>query len=192
MKHEHRRPKNNMNKQHAELFATLHQLAATVTTVFEVLADAKPEDHRGDAPAAPSPPAASSPDPKPQPADPWSPDDLCLACGRACEVMAARVKHGRICVVCISDSVDDLRIQSERSRLTGIASDIHEQLGILGKLADEAIDSDGARTLPVLEREVIRLCEIFRERRGPFASGPERTDADHGVRSSSRREAEPA
>lgn len=175
-----------MNKQHAELFATLHQLAATVTTVFEVLADAKPEDHRGDAPATPSP------EPKPQPADPWSPDDLCLACGRACDVMAARVKQGRICMVCISDSVDNLRIQSERSRLASIASDIHEQLGVLGKLADEAIDSDGARTLPVLEREVIRLREIFRERRGPFASGPERADAGHGVPSSSRRESEPA
>ncbi len=170
-----------MNKQHAELFATLHQLAATVTTVFEVLADAKPEDHRSDAPAAPSPA------PKPRPADVWAPDDLCLACGRACEVMAARVKHGRICVVCVSDSVDDLRIQSERSRLAGIASDIHEQLGILGKLADEAIDSDGARTLPALEHEVIRICEIFRERGAPFAA-----DADQGVRSSSRREAEPA
>ncbi len=148
-----------MNKQHAELFATLHQLAATVTTVFEVLADAKPEDHRSDAPAAPSPA------PKPQPADVWAPDEL----------------------VCVSGSVDDLRIQSERSRLAGIASDIHEQLGILGKLADEAIDSDGARTLPVLEHEVVRICEIFRERRAPFAA-----DAAQDVRSSSRREAEPA
>jgi len=187
--HPHRLLENTMNKQHAELFATLHQLATTVTTVFEVLADAKSEDRRGDAPAG-------SPEPTPRPSEPPPPeptrDDLCIACGRVCEVMAARVKHGQVCVVCVSDSVDDLRRQSERSRLAGIADDIDAQLETLETLADEAIDSDGARSLPILKREVTRLCDLFRVRQGPFARTSDHTDADQGKQSSSRRETEPA
>ncbi|MBL9106473.1 MAG: hypothetical protein JNL82_36455 [Myxococcales bacterium] len=196
-----------MNKQHAELFATLHQLASTVTTVFEVLADTR-QGERQDVPTAPpptpSPKSAESPAPEevpttpppghePKPAEPpasepaWG-DEICLACGRACEVMSARVKQGRICVVCISDSVDDLRLQGERARLGEIASDIHDQLTVLGKLATVAIDDDGARILPILEREVLRLSDHFRTRRGPFvpAPGPTgvvREDAEKSQRS---------
>lgn len=160
-----------MNKQHAELFATLHQFATTVSTVFEVLADTR-QGERPDIPTA-SPPdrgggEAASPPSQPAPEAPWG-DEICLACGRTCDAMSARVKQGRICVVCISDSVDDLRVQGERARVGNIASDIHDQLAVLGKLATGAIDDeDGARSLPILERAVLRLCDLFRTRRGPF------------------------
>jgi hypothetical protein len=57
-----------MNKPNNELFATLHQLAATVTTVFEVLAESKPDVHQADVPTAPSP------EPEPKPTQPPAPE----------------------------------------------------------------------------------------------------------------------
>jgi hypothetical protein len=179
-----------MNKQHAELFANLHQLAATVTTVFEVLADVKPEGHR-EAPTTTPP----QPEPETKAAEPR--DGACLACGRPCDSMAARVQCGRICVDCVGASVEDLQRQSERSRLAGIAGHIYDQLTALGKLASDAIDLDGARSLPILDREVLRLCDLFRARRGPFAGEPGPAgvvydDADLDLPLSSRPGAGPA
>jgi len=169
-----------MNKQHTELFATLHQLAATVTTVFEVLADPR-QGERLDIPTA-SPPdrgrgEAGNDEAQPRPADPPAPEvqrgsDICLACGRACEGRAARLRQGRICAVCVGDSMDDLQRQSERALSEEIVIDIHKQTSILKKLATVAIDEDGARSLPILEREVLRLCDLFRTRRGPFVPAP--------------------
>lgn len=176
-----------MNKPNNELFATLHQLAATVTTVFEVLAESKPDVHQADVPTAPSP----EPEPKPTqpPAPARSQDDIrrdpvpmatgCLACGRACDGRAARMRHGRLCAVCVGESVDDLQRQSERALSEEIVIDIHKQTSILKKLATVAIDEDGARSLPILEREVLRLCDLFRARRGPFVPMPGLTQRDN-------------
>lgn len=173
-----------MNKQHAELFATLHQFATTVSTVFEVLADTR-QGERQDIPTAP--PAGDGPGGcAAEPTEPPTPrtDDLCLACGRAREAMA-RVRHGRICMDCISESVDDLRIQEKRACLAETVAGIQAQLAELGRLAGAAIDDDGERSLPILGREVLRLLGLFRKRQGPFgiATGPTgvvRDDAEQG------------
>lgn len=193
MKHSHvnqTSAENAMNKQHTELFATLHQLAATVTTVFEVLADPQQGDGPGDIPASPSP----GPAPETRAAEPPR-KDACLGCGRACEAMTARVQRGRICSACVVASAEDLQRQYERARLEEVAGCIRDQLALLDRLVGEAIYLDGAHSLPALELEIVRLCDLFRARRGPFTGGSASAvfdDADLDVNAASRMEAQPS
>jgi hypothetical protein len=57
------------------------------------------------------------------------------------------MRHGRLCAVCVGESVDDLQRQSERALSEEIVIDIHKQTSILKKLATVAIDEEGARSL---------------------------------------------
>jgi len=174
-----------MQRPHNELFATLHQLASTFTTVFEVLAEVRPEDRR----AEPRPTPASAPEESTPPPSPKAPprSDACIACGGVCDHLSARMKAGRLCWTCISASLDNLRRQRERARLENIASDIRDHLAVFDRLIAEAVDGDGARSLPILGAEVSRLLDLFRTRSGSFAddaaatSGGEQTDEPPGT-----------
>ena len=158
-----------MQRPHNELFATLHQLASTFTTVFEVLAEVRPEDRH----AEPRPTPTSAPEePTPPPTPKAPPKDTCIACGDVCDEVSAQMKAGRLCWTCISASLDNLRRQRERARLESIAGDIRDHFAVFDRLIAEAVDGDGARSLPILGAEVSRLLDLFRTRSGSFADEP--------------------
>lgn len=162
-----------MQRPHNELFTTLHQLASTFTTVFEVLAEVRPDDSRAKPRTTPaSAPEETTPPPSPK-APPWSDD--CIACGGVCDEVSARMKAGRLCWTCVSASIDDLQRQHARARLESIVGDIRDHFAVFDRLITEAVDGDGARSLPILGAEVSRLLDLFRTRSGCFAGEPAAT-----------------
>lgn len=154
------------NTPNSELFATLHQLAAAVTTVFEALADTHPEDRPK--PAAP-PPASAPPPAHPQPGNTPS---HCIACSRPCDGIPARLGRGHICEPCIQAMLEDLSQQRRRQHALDLAHIVEDRLDAFDPLIAEAVDGDGAHSLPILSRELTRLWDLFRERKGVFAAQP--------------------
>lgn len=150
-----------MHRPHNELFATLHQLASTFTTVFEVLADPGPQDRQA-APRPTPPPTPDRPPPPPTKAPPVA--NACIACGGTNDEVSARMKSGRLCQACINASLDDLRRQQERARLEVLAQGICDQLDQIDQLIEDAVEHGDAHRLPMLGAEVSRLLDLFRPR----------------------------
>lgn len=167
-----------MRPDHPELLTTLRDVAATAVTLLDAFAQIKRER------AAPPPPTAASPGPQedlddppdapadlddapdPWPATPVRPRD-------AAQFLSEAVRQQLFESSLRSITREQLLLQQRAAAREQTAS-IHRCLVEIADMASDAIEGDGARTLPLLNALLDRLRDDFRDQYGPFVANRER------------------
>ena len=168
-----------MRQAHPELLTTLRDVAATAVTLLDTFAQIRRERTAQQPPAAPSPtphvddeePTDASareadlddaPDPRPTAADPADPPDTAR---REPERTPMEAVHQRLAETTRRTSAREVALFQRWMSAREHTDSITEHLFELAEMASAAIEGDGLRTLPMLER----LRDEFGSRTGPFA-----------------------